>query len=629
MLPGRIPHDRRHGQSSVDTDQGAANKPVIRFGYKDEFADAIGGMITEPIRPNARDISNAIFAQPASHKNARGLSDLCLGLGPIPRPRHGSGHDEQRPATNGTAPIAVNSPDRPARTESDPLHAFEFFNNPEPRLGAALRQRSHQLHRCLERLRFRRGPSGGARTNGGTGAKLLTSGNNLLPFNTAGLPNENNGPTPAYPDVPRWRHPSQRELASHFAAHDLCPRAQPPGRRHRRESAASERRRAVPTLSEARRRRNAGHHVQGVPAGAAGHGSSVPKVEQHVIQSADVPATITNAFAHATYRFGHSMVSPQLKLVDADGTRPAIALRNAFFNPALITGNPALVDQLLAGASMQRSEEIDTLVIDDLRNFLFGPPGAGGLDLAALNIQRGRDVGLPDYRQLRTQLQKGTLAITDFSQITADAGLADSCPLCTPETSIISTPGSAPWPRTTWPARASARLSRPCWKANSAASATATGCSIAQCGRPLHERHAEPRHRSHHRSRSLTLADMILANTSITASARECVLCRRSRRLQRRRQRRRGRLCRVAKISRLQQRLGRWRRQRHRRPGRLWPCGALTMAVRQQAAVVRLRLYPSQQQFCCSVPPSLRVCCASRAATVEAAESLERCPSHL
>jgi hypothetical protein len=62
--------------------------------------------------------------------------------------------------------------------------------------------------------------------------------------------------------------------------------------------------------------------------------------------------------------------------------------------------------------------------VDDVRNFLFGPPGAGGLDLAALNIQRGRDHGLPDYRALRGFYQIN--AVTTFDTITLDADLRQS-----------------------------------------------------------------------------------------------------------------------------------------------------------------------------------------------------------
>jgi hypothetical protein len=42
-------------------------------------------------------------------------------------------------------------------------------------------------------------------------------------------------------------------------------------------------------------------------------------------------------------------------------------------------------------------QEIDTRVVDPLRDFLFGAPGDVAMDLASLNIQRGRDNGLSSY----------------------------------------------------------------------------------------------------------------------------------------------------------------------------------------------------------------------------------------
>src|SRR5262249_11448225 len=71
--------------------------------------------------------------------------------------------------------------------------------------------------------------------------------------------------------------------------------------------------------------------------------------------------------------------------------------------------------ELLKGGATQRAQEIDTQFVDDVRNFLFGPPGAGGMDLAALNIERGRDHGLADYGQLRPAY--GLPAPQNFNQI--------------------------------------------------------------------------------------------------------------------------------------------------------------------------------------------------------------------
>src|SRR6185295_549731 len=68
------------------------------------------------------------------------------------------------------------------------------------------------------------------------------------------------------------------------------------------------------------------------------------------------------------------------------------------------------------------SSEVDTKVVNSVRNFLFGPPGAGGLDLASLNIQRGRDHGLADYNSTRAAY--GLKKVTSFDQITSDPVLA-------------------------------------------------------------------------------------------------------------------------------------------------------------------------------------------------------------
>ncbi|MGI9431457.1 MAG: peroxidase family protein, partial [Myxococcota bacterium] len=135
-----------------------------------------------------------------------------------------------------------------------------------------------------------------------------------------------------------------------------------------------------------------------------------------------VNAGISNVFSTAIYRFGHSMLSSELLRLNNDGSvadEGNLSLSEAFFAPGEISENG--IDSILLGAASQQAQEIDTLIVDDVRNFLFGPPGAGGFDLAALNIQRGRDHGLADYNQVRVDV--GLEPVTSFAEITSDVEL--------------------------------------------------------------------------------------------------------------------------------------------------------------------------------------------------------------
>jgi hypothetical protein len=116
------------------------------------------------------------------------------------------------------------------------------------------------------------------------------------------------------------------------------------------------------------------------------------------------------------------MLGDDVKFLGNDGLpiREGVSLAQAFFNPSLVSETN--IDPVLKYLASDPSSEIDTRVVDSVRNFLFGPPGSGGLDLASLNIQRGRDHGLADYNTTRKAY--GLPMATNFSQITNDPQLA-------------------------------------------------------------------------------------------------------------------------------------------------------------------------------------------------------------
>ncbi len=130
--------------------------------------------------------------------------------------------------------------------------------------------------------------------------------------------------------------------------------------------------------------------------------------EPFAFNQTDVDPAITAEFAHAVYRFGHSMLTEDIARTNADGSNNDIPLFNGFLNPAeyynggtagLLTSQEA-AGSIFMGMSDQTGNEIDEFVTDVLRNHLVGLP----LDLAAINMTRARSEGIPSLNNFRKQV---------------------------------------------------------------------------------------------------------------------------------------------------------------------------------------------------------------------------------
>ncbi len=138
----------------------------------------------------------------------------------------------------------------------------------------------------------------------------------------------------------------------------------------------------------------------------------------------NINANIFNVFSAAAYRFGHTMITGRLLRLEESGDTlnfGSLDLRDGFFKPDLLVDENG-IEPFFRGMAVQEHQKVDLQVMNDLRNFLFGPPGAGGIDLIATNINRGRDRGLADYNTIRQSF--GLDAISNFNQISSNPDVA-------------------------------------------------------------------------------------------------------------------------------------------------------------------------------------------------------------
>lgn len=126
----------------------------------------------------------------------------------------------------------------------------------------------------------------------------------------------------------------------------------------------------------------------------------------------DVNPAIVAEFAHAVYRFGHSMLTEDIARTNADGSHNDIPLLDGFLNPAayhdggtagVLTSQEA-AGAIIMGMSDQAGNEIDEFVTETLRNNLLGLP----LDLPTINMTRARSEGIPSLNNVRKQIFAAT-----------------------------------------------------------------------------------------------------------------------------------------------------------------------------------------------------------------------------
>ncbi|MCR6636555.1 peroxidase family protein [Devosia sp.] len=119
--------------------------------------------------------------------------------------------------------------------------------------------------------------------------------------------------------------------------------------------------------------------------------------------------TIVAEFAHTVYRFGHSMLNEDIERFDANFNADHIGLIQGFLNPVQFDTNGTVNDAVAAGdiirgMTRQTGNHIDEFVTSALRNNLLGLP----LDLATINLARGRDTGVPTLQDARRSFYEMT-----------------------------------------------------------------------------------------------------------------------------------------------------------------------------------------------------------------------------
>ncbi|KAJ8313499.1 hypothetical protein KUTeg_008060 [Tegillarca granosa] len=130
-----------------------------------------------------------------------------------------------------------------------------------------------------------------------------------------------------------------------------------------------------------------------------------------------INSSIRNVFAVAAFRFGHAQITSSVLYYKQNNDIESRILEDTFHNPHMVQDKHGRhIPDLGRWIVYDKSIKADRCMVSAVRDKLFIDKEKRSFDLAALNIQRGRDHGIPPYVKWRTWC--GLSKVTSF-----DSGL--------------------------------------------------------------------------------------------------------------------------------------------------------------------------------------------------------------
>lgn len=364
--------------------RGAAGRPFIinsfPLRHMNEFKDF----------PTAREISNMLCDEVKPKPNARGMSELVTFFGQL------LDHTFVRTGTGKKNPLHIKIP------KNDPVFRnhqhIPFFRTKKSR-GSPINELSSYIDASSVY---------GTNVKESTRLREMRGGRLKLPGNL--LPRERNSQFLAG-DTRSNENPNLMSIHLLFA------------REH--NVVAAEVSQAYPYYNDEQIYQLA-RHIVAAEMQAITYYEFIPALTGQLLPkyrgyNPSVRAIVSNVFTTVAFRVGHTMLNRTITSKKINKAAKKLLLRDVFFKPKVFIEET--IDGLLRGMMSGHASEIDNGIVSEVRNFLMDSPNRKEqLDLASLNIQRGRDHGVPSCNDVRRSV--GLPPFRTFHDVVPDETVA-------------------------------------------------------------------------------------------------------------------------------------------------------------------------------------------------------------